>query len=306
MSVVQPDHRAPVGATLPPVAAITTSREPKLRGLLRRDPWSLLSLPGIALLVVVFGSGLGFVVHRSLTDPGPSTYAEVLSGPYLTSILTTFRAAALVTMVVLILGYAYTYAMTVGPKLLRVVLVALLVAQFATSWLARAYAWQQLLQTNGVINRALQSLGIIDEPLELMRNDLGMVIGTSHVLLPFMVLTLYASMRQVDFTTLIAAESMGARRYQAFWRVLVPATRSGIAAGAGLTFVLTLGFYITPALLGDPTRQTISSLVVRRASQYGEFGVGSALSVVLLVVTLAVLGLTGLATNRISRRSAES
>src|SRR5690606_31486372 len=126
--------------------------------------------------------------------------------------------------VVLVAGYAYAYAMRVGPKPLRAVLIGVLVAEFSTSWLARAYAWQQLLQTKGVINRALINSGVIDEPLKLMRNDLGMVIGTSHVLLPFMILTLYANMRQVDLSTMVAAQSLGARRSQAFFKVFVPAT----------------------------------------------------------------------------------
>jgi putative spermidine/putrescine transport system permease protein len=100
---------------------------------------------------------------------------------------------------------------------------------------------------------------------------------------------------------LVAAQSLGARRSQAFWRVFVPATKTGIAAGAGLIFVLTLGFYITPALLGDPSKSMISAIVVRRATQFGDFGIASALSAVLLVATLGGLLLTSVAVARLGR-----
>lgn len=253
------------------------------------------------MLLGFFGSALVFVVHRSLTDPGPANYDKIATSFYVDIFVSTFRAGLIVMLVVLLMGYAFAYAMRVGPRPLRMALIVVLVIQFSTSWLARAYAWQQLLQTNGIINKALRGAGVIDTPLKLMRNDLGMVIGTSHVLMPFMILTLYANMRQVDLATMVAAQSLGARRSQAFFRVFVPATRTGIAAGCGLVFVLTLGFYITPALLGDPSRQMISAVIVRRATQFGDFGVASALSAVLLVVTLLGLALTAVAIGRLGR-----
>lgn len=281
----------------------TTAASPRARLLStlrwKLDPWSLIALPGLLLLIGFFGSALVFLVHRSLTDPGVENYRTIATSFYVGIFVSTFRAALIVTVVVLLAGYAYAYAMRVGPRPLRIVLIVVLAAEFSTSWLARAYAWQQLLQTRGVVNRALTNIGVIDQPLKLMRNDLGMVIGTSHVLLPFMILTLYASMRQVDMSTMVAAQSLGARRSQAFFKVFVPATRTGIIAGSGLIFVLTLGFYVTPALLGDPSRQMISAFVVRRATQFGDFGVASALSVTLLIVTLIGMAITGVAVARL-------
>ena len=269
-----------------------------------RDPWSWLALPGLLVLIGFFGSALVFVIHRSFTDPSTINYSKISTSFYVTIFFSTFRAAVMVTLVVLIMGYAYAYAMRVGPAALRAALIVVLVIQFSTSWLARAFAWQQLLQNRGIVNKALINIGLIDEPLKLMRNDLGMVIGTSHVLLPFMILTLYASMRQVDLATMVAAQSLGARRSQAFFKVFVPSTRAGIAAGCGLVFVLSLGFYVTPALLGDPRRQMISALIVNRATDLGDFGLASALSVVLLVVTLLGLAATAVAVSRLSRSGA--
>jgi ABC-type spermidine/putrescine transport system permease subunit I len=303
MAVIASPAQEAEGTAEPVVAAPRPT--PAARLAWRPDPWSLLTVPGLVLIVGCFGSALWFVIHRSFTDPSASTYSTVASEFYVDAFVSTFRAAAMVTMVVLLLGYAYAYAMRVGPPALRALLIVILVAEFSTSWLARAYSWQQILQTNGVVNDVLRGLGIIEEPLTLMRNDLGMVIGTSYVLLPFMVLTLYANMKQVDLATMVAAQSLGARRYQAFWRVFVPSTTTGIVAGAGLIFVMTLGFYITPALLGDPSRLMISALVVRRASQYGDFGVASALSVVLLVATLLGLLITSAVAKRVTRRSRE-
>lgn len=266
-----------------------------------RDPWSWLAVPGLLILIGFFGSALVFVIHRSLTDPGPVNFDKISTTFYVRIFISTFRAAAMVTIAVLVMGYAYAYAMRVGPTVLRVVLIVVLVIQFSTSWLARAYAWQQLLQNRGIVNKALMNIGLIDTPMKLMRNDLGMVIGTSHVLLPFMILTLYASMRQVDLATMVAAQSLGARRSQAFFKVFVPSTRAGIAAGCGLVFVLSLGFYVTPALLGDPRRQMISALIVNRATDLGDFGIASALSVVLLVTTLVGLAVTAVVVARLGR-----
>lgn len=305
MVVAARPHLEEAPLTAPSGGPAETAPEPPRARRWRPDPWSLLAVPGLLVLLAFFGSALWFVIHRSFTDPGVETYSTISRDFYLDAFISTFRAAALVTVVTLVLGYAYAYAMRVGPAILRVALILILVAEFSTSWLARAYSWQQLLQANGVINDALRALGVIDEPLQLMRNDLGMVIGTSYVLLPFMVLTLYANMRQVDLATMTAALSLGARRYQAFWRIFVPSTTTGIVAGSGLIFVMTLGFYITPALLGDPSKLMISALVVRRASQFGDFGVASALSVALLVATLAGLMLTSFVIKALTRRTRE-
>lgn len=268
-----------------------------------RELWSLLALPGLALLVTFFGVALVLIVDRSLTDPGPGNYDLITTRVFLETVGNTFRAAALVTVAALILGYAYAYAMHTGSRLLRAVFILILVAEFATSWLARVYSWYMLLLPNGVINRTLEKLHLINHPLHLLHNDFGMVVGTTHVLLPYMILVLYANMRQVDMSTVVAAQSLGARRYQAFWQVFVPATKPGIVAGAGLIFVLTLGFYITPALLGDPTRTMISALIVTQTEQLGNFGTAATMSVTLLVFTLLTMLVAVGVAGRVGARS---
>lgn len=266
-----------------------------------RDPWAWLTAPGLLLLVGFFGVALIFVISRSLTDPSPSNYQLVTQGVYVRTLINTFRAAALVAAAALVLGYAFAYAMLAGSKVLRALFALILVAEFATSWLARVYSWYILLQPTGVINHYLQQWGLISSPLPLMRNDFGMVVGTTHVLLPFMVLVLYASMRQVDMRTMVAAQSLGARRSQAFWHVFVPATVPGIVAGTGLIFVMTLGFYITPALLGNPSHTMISALIVTQTEQLGNFGTAATMSVTLLAVTLLSLAVASFAASRVSK-----
>lgn len=267
-------------------------------GRRRLDPWSLISMPGVVFLVLGFGSALAFTIARSLSDPGPENYYRLLEGTSARALVTTFRASAITALAVLLMGYFYAYAMRVGPKLLRIYLIAFLAIQFATSSVARAYAWVQLLQTNGVINKLLMGAGLIDHPLRLMRNDLGAIIGTSHVLLPHMVLILYASMQRVDLAMISAARSLGASASQAFFTVFVPATRVGILSGLGLTFILGLSFYATPALLGNPSSQMVSAQIMTQA-EYGNFGSASALSLTLVVLTLLGLFLVSAGSRRL-------
>lgn len=266
-----------------------------------RDAWSWVAVPGVVFMLAGFGSALAFCLFRSLTDPDPSNYLALLSGSPARAFVSTFRAAAMVTVVVLAMGYTYAFAMHVGPRVLRYYLIVFLAIQFATSSVARAYSWVQLLQTHGVINKALLGLGIIDKPLKLMRNDLGMVIGTSHVLLPYMVIILYASMRNVDLRTLSAARSLGASPTATFLQVYLPSTRVGVIFGSGLIFIMALTFYTTPALLGATTRPMISDVIMNSAAVYGDFGLASALSISLVGTTLIILALVSVLLRRFNR-----
>jgi putative spermidine/putrescine transport system permease protein len=160
---------------------------------------------------------------------------------------------------------------------------------FWSSILVRTYAWTVLLQDTGVINSALKSLGLITESLPLMRNTLGVTIGMTQILLPFLVFPVYAVMQRIDPDLMPAAEGLGARPARAFWRAFFPLTLPGVASGCLLVFVLSLGFYITPALLGSPSNTMYSVLVADMVNVQLRFGVASALSVILLVVTLILL-----------------
>jgi putative spermidine/putrescine transport system permease protein len=267
------------------------------------DGWSVLALPGLAVLIAFFGSALAYLIYRSFTDPGVENYTDLFTGFYLSTFIATFRASVVIVLITLVLGYPYAYAMRVGSPALRVALILLLVLEFSTSWLARIYSWQQLLQDSGVINSALINVGLLKDPIHLVRNDIGMVIGTTHVLLPFMILTLYANMRSINLSSMVAARSLGAKGYQAFFGIFVPATKAGIAGGCSLIFVMSLGFYVAPALLGDPAHEMISAAIVRKATASAEFGPAAAMGLLLLVVTLLILGVVTAVWRRASQRN---
>jgi len=263
-----------------------------LKGLARTrvNGWALLLLPGCLFIVVFFFAPLVNMVWRSLTDPGPSNYATFAeTGTYARVLWVTIRTALLVTVASLILGYPYAYMMIKAGGKLRLALVGLVLLPFWSSILVRTYAWTVLLQDTGVINSVLMKLGLISDSLPLMRNDLGVTIGMTQILLPMMVFPIYAVMRRIDADLLPAAEGLGARPSRAFVRVFMPLSMPGVFAGSLLVFVVSLGFYITPALLGSPSNTMFSVIVAHTIQQQVDFGLGSALGVILLVVTLVLL-----------------
>jgi ABC-type spermidine/putrescine transport system permease subunit I len=162
---------------------------------------------------------------------------------------------------------------------------------FWTSVLVRTYAWLVLLQRNGLINGWLQSLGLIDEPLQLAHNLTGSIIGMVHIMLPFLVLPLYASMKSIDLDLVRAAVGLGATPRRAFWTVFFPMSLPGLFAGVVLVFVLSLGFFVTPALLGGGRVQMLAQRIESTITLYSNWGAASALGVVLLLVTLALIWL---------------
>lgn len=264
---------------------------PRSRSRLVPDAWALLAVPGILFLVLFFLLPLVRMAARSVSDPSPANYLVFTESPVYAKVLwTTIRTSLIVTAVCLLLGYPYAYVMHHAGRRGQAVLVALVLVPFWSSLLVRTYAWTVLLQDTGVINSLLRRVGLIDESLALMRNTLGVTIGMSHILLPFMVLPIFATMRRIDPDLVPAAEGLGARPAAAFRRVFLPLSLPGVLAGCLLVFVLALGFYITPALLGNPQNAMFSELVVNMVSERLRFGTGSALAVTLLAVTLVLLG----------------
>jgi ABC-type spermidine/putrescine transport system permease subunit I len=179
--------------------------------------------------------------------------------------------------------------MTIVPGRLGGLLLIAVLLPFWSSLLVRTFAWQVLLRDTGIINRFLLDLGVIAEPIPLIRTTGGVIIGMSHILLPFMVLPLYSVMRRIDPELGHAAANLGASPVRAFLRVFVPLTLPGVVAGCLLVFVLALGFYITPALLGGLRDQMISQLIVQQVQQALDWGFATAMSMLLLAATLAVL-----------------
>jgi ABC-type spermidine/putrescine transport system permease subunit I len=210
---------------------------------------------------------------------------------YLSSLGLTLRIAALVTLVCVILGYVVSYTMTLLPSWIATVCLVLIALPFWTSTLVRTYAWLVLLQSRGVINTFLVNIGLIDAPLPLVRNELGVVIGMVHIMLPFMVFPLYAALRRIDPNQMRAALGMGASATYAFWRVYLPQSLSGLSGGTVLVFVLSLGFYVTPAILGGGRTIVMSLAIERDVNLNMNWGPASASAVLFVIIVLGIFAI---------------
>ncbi len=207
----------------------------------------------------------------------------------------TLTISAVVTLLCVVLGFPVAYAMaSAGPKLTNWLLMLVLLP-FWTSLLVRTTAWIILLQRNGLVNQGLESVGLIHEPLALIYNRLGVYVAMVHVLLPFMVLPLYSVMKGVNPDHMRAGAGLGAPPLVVFRRIYLPQVLPGVVAGASLVFVLALGYYITPALVGGPADQMIAYFIAYFTSESVNWGMGASLSAILLgvvVLLYAVLGRT--------------
>ncbi|MGX4689271.1 ABC transporter permease [Streptomyces sp. JNUCC 63] len=278
-------------AALIEIASPASGRRPR-KGAGGR--WGWLLLPALVLLAVLFLVPLGLMAWRSVTEPTPGAgnYSWfITSDVALATLVRTLTVGAVVTLVTLLLSYPYAYLMTVVGARARIWLTLLVLLPFWTSLMVRTFAWVVLLQDSGVVNQLLGTVGL--GPLQLIRTPTGVVIGMSQVLMPFMVLPLYAVMSGIDRRLLDAAQGMGARPAIAFLRVFVPLSLPGVGAGALTVFITSLGFYVTPALLGSPDQALISQQIFTQVNGLLAWGRGGAMGVVLLAVTLVLLGLVG-------------
>ena len=275
-----------------PTAAAEDRPRPRLRGL-AANRWSLLVLPAVVFLVVFFLAPLVLMSIRSVTDPvgaGLSNYERFFTQEAYIHVLTnTFWIAFVSTVTCLVIGYPFAYLMTVVPGRVAGLLLIAVLLPFWSSLLVRTFAWQVILRDTGIINTFLIHLGLISEPMTLIRTTGGVILGMSHILLPFMVLPIYAVMRRIDPEYGRAAANLGAPPVSAFLRIVLPLSLPGVVAGSLLVFVLALGFYITPALLGGLRDQMISQVIVQQVQQRLDWGFGTAMSVLLMVITLVIL-----------------
>ena len=200
----------------------------------------------------------------------------------------TFEISAIVTLWALLLGYPLAYWLSTLPARQANVLMILVLVPFWTSILVRVAAWIVLLQSEGLVNHALIGLHLIQRPLALLFNRTGVIISMVHILLPFMILPLYSVMKSVPPTYLRAAVSLGSSPLAAFFRVYVPQTYPGIGAGALLVFILSIGYYVTPALLGGADDQMLSYYIAQYTNVTVNWGMACALGALLLAATLVL------------------
>lgn len=200
----------------------------------------------------------------------------------------TFEMSAIVTLAAILVGYPLAYWLSILPERRANLLMILVLVPFWTSVLVRIAAWIVLLQNNGLVNRFLMGTGLSDAPIPLLFNRLGVIIAMVHILLPFLILPLYSVMKSVPPNYLRAAISLGSRPLAAFFKVYVPQTYPGIAAGGLLVFITSIGYYVTPALLGGASDQMLSYYVAQYTNVEVNWGMAAALGSVLLVTTLAL------------------
>jgi putative spermidine/putrescine transport system permease protein len=245
--------------------------------------------PALIVLAALFAYPLLGIVMRSVYKSGYTLdlYRQIFRVPvYLQVLGATFKVSAIVTLVCLLLGYPLAYVLVTRRPRTAQLLMIIIVLPFFTSIIVRTYAWMVLLGRNGIVNQYLMALHLTDAPLPLLYNQAGVVIGMTYVLLPYMVLTVYSVMRGIDPELVRAAHSLGASRLQAFRRVFLPLSLPGIAGGTLLVFILSLGFFITPALMGGPGDMMIAMLIEREVEITLNWAFASALAVVLLALTL--------------------
>lgn len=263
----------------------------------------LLVLPALAFLALVFLWPLIEMGRESFAN-GVSTYAEVwTSVVYRRVFWTTASTAALVTLLCLLFGFPYAYVMYRSTRRVRTLLLALVLLPFWSSLLVRSFAWIALLQDSGLINQALTNIGLVDQPLPLIRTQLGVLIGMVHIMLPYMVLPLFATMLRIDDRLLLAASSLGASPWRRFMRIFAPLSAAGIFAGVLIVFTISLGFYVTPALLGGPGQVMIGEVIADEVQQFA-LPTASALGMVLLTGTMVLLGIVVVALSRSKDRTA--
>jgi spermidine/putrescine transport system permease protein len=219
-----------------------------------------------------------------------ANYARSLSGLYLGIGWRSLWMAVLTTALTLVLGYPVAYALALRVRARwKGLLLGLVVVPFWTSFLIRTYAWMFLLRTEGLVNRLLLSAGVVDRPLEILYTELAVMIGLVYGELPFMILPLYASLEKLDRTLLEAAADLGAGRSSAFWRVTVPLTAPGIAAGTVLVFIPSLGQFVVSDLLGGARSMLIGNLIQNQFVVARNHPFGAALAFELMVAVLLLL-----------------
>ena len=269
------------------------------RGLRRdelRERLALLGLSAPAILLVVVAMALPVLWLFGLSflaDDGSFSlvhYRRMIEQPsYARIFVATFNVSLLTTAICIVLGYPLAYVLSQLPRRAANLCLIAVMLPFWTSLLVRTYAWLVLLQRQGLVNTWGMRLGLWDEPLALVHNLSGTLIGMVHIMLPFLVLPVLGTMRSIDQDYVKAAANLGASPTRAFWSVFFPLSLPGLFAGALIVFIICLGFYVTPAVLGGGKVIMVSNQIASDIELFFNWGAASSLGVVLLVLTLLFL-----------------
>ena len=268
----------------------------RLRGFYRRFGWVFLALPALIYIAVLFFFGFIELFRESVSlpeDPSFATYQELFaSSSFRQAFLRTTRLSVIVTVFVTLISYPISYFIARVPAHRRNAWLMLVLIPWLTSIVVRSFGWRILLGDQGVINGALLSVGLRDEPIQLINNELGIAIGLIHVLAPFMILSLIAVFMSVDVKLEEAAAMLGAGPFRTFTKVVLPLTRSGLATGGILVFLLAAASYVTPQMLGGIRERTVAMLMYSQLLELYNFQRGAAIAFILVLLVVPVtLGL---------------
>ncbi|UVC15020.1 ABC transporter permease [Mesorhizobium onobrychidis] len=262
--------------------------------ILRRPDGIGGALPALILISLFFVVPVVALLLRSVTEPVPGlqNYANLFGdGTYARVFFNTFLVATVVTTVTVIVAFPVAWMLAIMPPALGSIVFGIIILSMWTNLLTRTYAWMVLLQRTGVINRTLMDIGLISEPLPLINNLTGVTIGMVYIMLPFMILPLVGTLRAIDPMTLRAAALCGASPFDAFRRILLPLSLPGIAAGGLMVFVMSLGYFVTPTLLGGTSNMMLAAMIAQMIQSLLNWGLGSAAAFILLSVTMALYAL---------------
>jgi len=266
--------------------------------------WLLLLMVVPCLLVFVyafFERGVYGGIVYSFTLENFSRAAEPV---YRAVFFKSALIAALATLIALLLAYPAAWAISRAPKRRQISLLILVMLPFWSNYLIRTYAWIVLLNREGIINHGLSGLGLIDEPLSLLYNEFAIVVGLVYNYLPFVILTIYASLQRLNPEILEASADLGAPGWKTFIRITLPLTMPGVAAGAVFVFVLSIGNFITPDLLGGGRTLMVGNLIYDQFLTARDWPFGSALSLLLIIVMMILLFLQAVFSNRAQNNTA--
>ena len=226
----------------------------------------------------------------TLPEPGLGHYGRVLTDPLILSVFArTFRVCAIVTAAAVICAYLIAHLWVRGTPAQSLIVELCILIPFWISVLTRAFGWLALLSNRGLINTALQAAGILSEPITMVRNEFGVILGMTHFMIPFAVFPIASAMRAIDERAILAARGMGASRARVFWQIFLPMTRAGILGAVLVVFVFALGFFITPAILGGGRSVMVAELIYLRIFQSPDWGLAAAISVALMLIVGMVL-----------------
>lgn len=250
--------------------------------------------PAIVIIGLLFLLPVASFFIRSAAEAGGlKPFGELIwamlgSGPVQNALGQTVVISFIVTLAALLLGYPIAYFLTVAPPWGFSLVILCIVVPYFTSIIVRTYSWMVLLGRNGLVNQMLLKAGLIDGPLALIYNFTGILIGMVYIMLPYMVLTLYAAMKRIDLGLLRAAAGMGASPAYTFRKVYLPLSAHGVISGSLIVFILCLGFFVTPALMGGPGNVMIAMLIQNEVEIVMNWGSAAAMAVILFVMTVAL------------------